>query len=198
LTYLESPATGIAVYRLHPGIWQQMVGSSLAWTAWDPMALRLCDDALALYLHARRQHHREVARQGNVPRRFNLARIATHAGVWNSERYAKDRGRYLAGWNRKLGAAGDLGLSLELAGSGAVLVVSPLSQGSLKFQREALPEGVLPPSPYDLPAGGAKSAVITINCKDDFRAERTNFRVQRTRAKASSVGEHTTGVTHEG
>ena len=198
-------AAGGEVYGLHPGIWRQMIGSSPAWMAWDPMALRLSEDGLALYLHARWEHQVKAARRGDVPLRFDLAQMATDAGVWRPERYAKDRGRYLDEWQRKLGAAGELGLSLELGRGSAVLVVSPLSQGSLEIHRVALPqEGVALPQEALLPSlpdhltGGAKSDLIPMACDDDFRVECTNFRVECTRAETSFVSEHTKGGSHEG
>jgi hypothetical protein len=91
-----------------------------------------------------------------------------------------------------------LGLSLELGRGSAVLVVSPLSQGSLGIHRVALPQEALLPSLPDHLTGGAESDLIPTACDDDFRVECTSFRVECTRAETSFVSEHTKGGSHEG
>jgi len=183
--------TGDVRFIVHDGVWKQMAGQSPAWVAWDAAALRLDDEALALYLLARWElRHRQVPPLGVL--RFDLAGLATRAGVWNEGRLAKDRGRYLQEWERRLARGRGLGLSIEGAGGGSptlavrnVVKVSGAGEQLLLGMAEPDPPArPLLPTIYPHPL--SSNGVVPRACGPALRARRTSLPRETTVMAAAS------------
>ena len=158
---------GVRVYQLHLGVWYALRGRSQAWVPAHRAALRLDDARLATYLRAiweATDHGREV-------RAFDLAMIATKAGVWPMARYAHDPGRVVREWASAYAAVPDLGVRVEVGDFPRLVLGGPLLLHSGEQEREATTAASPVPTPSLIPVATAESSTIVEPWKDGFRVE---------------------------